>query len=81
MVSPIENNFFISPDADPGTDVDAVPGEGMKVLNNINTVKIFFRFCFVGVGPEIVDLGPLPGPTRPRGGLGKAPAGPPFDLH
>ncbi len=28
------------------------------------------------VGPEIVNLGPLPGPTRPRCGLGKAPAGP-----
>ena len=26
-----------------------------------------------GRGPEIVDLGPLPGPTRPRGGPGKGP--------
>jgi hypothetical protein len=35
----------------------------------------------VGVGPETVDFGLLPGPTRPRGGLGKAPAGAPLDLH
>ncbi len=30
-----------------------------------------------GVGPGIVDFGPLPGPTRPRGSLGKVTAGPP----
>ncbi len=30
---------------------------------------------------EIADFGPLPGPTRPRGGLGKAPAGALLDLH
>jgi hypothetical protein len=34
-----------------------------------------------GVGPELVDFGPLPGPTRPRGGLGRAPAGAPLGLH
>ncbi len=34
-----------------------------------------------GVGPEIVDFGPLPGPTQPRGALGKAPFGAPLDLH
>ena len=26
-----------------------------------------------GVGPDMVDFGPLPSPTRPRGGLGKGP--------
>ena len=37
-------------------------------------LKMVFRFFFLGgVGPEIVDFGPLPGPTRPRGGLGTAP--------
>ncbi len=45
-----------------------------------NPVKIVLRF-FREIGPEIVDFGPLPGPTRPRGGLGKAPAGAPLDLH
>ncbi len=34
-----------------------------------------------GGGPEIVDLWPLPGPTPPRVGLGKAPAGALLDLH
>ena len=33
-----------------------------------------------GVGPEIVDFCPLPGPTRPRGGFGKAPAGRPRSI-
>jgi hypothetical protein len=33
-----------------------------------------------GLGPEIVDFGPLPGPTRLQG-LGKAPAGASLDLH
>ena len=31
--------------------------------------------------PEIVDFGSLPGPTRPPGGLGEAPAGAPLELH
>jgi hypothetical protein len=31
--------------------------------------------------PTILKHIPLPGPTRPRGGLGKAPAGAPLDLH
>ncbi len=34
-----------------------------------------------GIGPEIVDFGPLPGPTRSQGGLGNAPAGAPLKLH
>ncbi len=34
-----------------------------------------------GLGPEIVDFGPLPGSTRPRGALGKAPAEAQLDLH
>ncbi len=39
-----------------------------------NAVKKVFRFCvWGGLGPEIFDFGPLPGPTRPRGGLGKSP--------
>ncbi len=40
------------------------------------------RVCvvFFWGGPAIDDLGPLPGPTRPRG-LGKAPAGASLDLH
>ncbi len=33
------------------------------------------------VGPGVVDLVPLPGPTRPRNGLGKAPAVASLDLH
>ncbi len=39
-----------------------------------------FRFFRGGVGPEIADFGPLPGPARPRRGSGKAPAGVPLDL-
>ncbi len=34
-----------------------------------------------GVGPDIVDVGFLPGPTWHRWGLGKVPAGAPLDLH
>ncbi len=34
-----------------------------------------------GVGPDIVDFGPRPGPIRPRGGLGKAAVGAPLDAH
>ncbi len=33
--------------------------------NAAKMVLIFFR----GVGQEIVDLGPIPDPSRPRGGL------------
>ncbi len=40
-----------------------------------------FVFLFGGVGQEIIDLEPIPGPARPRGGLGKAPAGAPHDLY
>ncbi len=29
---------------------------------------------FSGGGPEMFDFGPFPGPTRPRGSLGKVPA-------
>ncbi len=37
-----------------------------------NAVKMVFCFCFGAVvGPEIVDFGPLPGQTRPRGDWGK----------
>ena len=47
-----------------------------------NAVKRVFRFFFFGgVGPEIVDFGSFPGPTRPPGGLGKAPTGASLDLH
>ncbi len=47
-----------------------------------NAVKKVFRFLLGGgEGHEIVDFGPLPGPTRPRGGLEKAPAGAPLDSH
>ena len=48
--------------------------------NTSNAVKRVLRFV-VGVGPKIIDFGPRPGPTRPRCGLGKAPAGAPLDLH
>ncbi len=33
------------------------------------------------VGPQIVNFRPRPGPTRPWGGLGKASASAPVDLH
>ncbi len=32
-----------------------------------------FLFFLCWGGPDIVDIGPLPGPTRPRVGLGKGP--------
>ncbi len=50
---------------------------------NFNVVTGVFRFVSGrrGVGPENLDFGPLPGPTRPRRGLGKAPAGALLDLH
>ncbi len=53
------------------------------VSNTVNTIFRFFLGGWVGGGIrlEIVDFGPLPGPTRPRRGLGKALAGAPFDLH
>ncbi len=41
----------------------------------------FFFFSGGGVGPEIADFGPVPGSTRPRGALGKAPAEAQLDLH
>jgi hypothetical protein len=51
---------------------------GTSVDSNAVERVMRFVFCFGGVGPEIVDVGPLPGPTRPPvGGLGKAPAGAP----
>ncbi len=58
-------------------------GGGASYVAHISSsaVKMVFRFLFGGVGPEIGDFGPLPGPTRPRRGLGKAPAGAPLDLH
>ncbi len=34
-----------------------------------------------GLGPEIIDVGSLPGPAQHQGGLGKAPAGAPHDLQ
>ncbi len=45
-----------------------------------NAVKRVFRFSRRG-GVECIDFGPFPGPTRSRGGVGKAPAGAPLDLH
>ncbi len=48
-----------------------------------HAVKRVFKFLFLvgGIGSEIVDFGPLPGPTQPRECLGRAPAGTPLDLH
>ncbi len=46
-----------------------------------NAVKLCLRFFSGGVGPEIADFGSLSGPTRPLGGLAKAPAGVPLDVH
>ncbi len=45
--------------------------------------KGFVDFCrgSSGVGPVIIDVGQLPDPTRPRGVLGKAPAGAPLDVQ
>ena len=40
--------------------------------------QAFLGFCF-GVGPEIADFGPLPGPARLRGSLRKVPAAAPLD--
>ncbi len=41
----------------------------------------FGVFVGGGVGPGSTDFGPLLGPARPQGGLGKAPAGAPLDLN
>ncbi len=43
-------------------------------------VKMFFRLFRQGRTGNRRSW-PLPGPTRPQGGLGKAPAGAPLDLH
>ncbi len=51
----------------------------LKVASNV--VKGVFRFLSWGGGLDIVDFWPLPGPSRPRWGLGKAQAGAPLDLH
>ncbi len=51
--------------------------------NDFNAVKIVVFSFFVGgggVGPEIVDLGPLPGPIPPRNGLGNVQAEAQLDL-
>ncbi len=40
-----------------------------------NAVKTVFRFFVGGIGPQIVDFGPPPGPIQPRGGLGPSSAG------
>ena len=58
-------------------------GQVSSQTNQLQCKQTGFSFFFSGrgVGPDIVDLGPLPGPTRPRGGLKKAPAGAPLDLH
>ncbi len=44
-------------------------------------LRVAFRFLSGMVGMEIVDFGPLTGPTPPRGGLGKEWPGAPLDLH
>jgi hypothetical protein len=57
---------------------DERPG---KLIDSNAVKRLFLFFEGGGVGPEIVDFGPHPGPTRSRGGLGKDPAGAPLDLH
>jgi hypothetical protein len=62
--------------SDPDTPETRVGSKKNPGLNS-NAVNIFLCFFSEGLGPELVDVEPLLGPTRPRGGLGKAPAGPP----
>ncbi len=42
-------------------------------IRGSNSVNMVFEVFRGGVGPDIAEFGPLPGPTRPWGGLGKGP--------
>jgi hypothetical protein len=58
--------------------VENLENRDRKSCNAFNRV---FNFSSGGVGPQIVDFGRFPAQPGPWGGLGKAPAGAPLDLH
>jgi hypothetical protein len=66
----IQGPGYVRAQSTPATD--PVAGYSRVRLQCSQKGLLFFVFC--GVGPEIVNFGPLPSPTRLRGGLGKTPA-------